>query len=157
MLGHEGNGDRRTATERCDGPRTGVDVGIRELAADLSEGPRELDEIGMEDVAVAPDLRRDPAEHSRDGYRTPMVWERGPGAGFTTGRPWLPLGRLERNVAEQRADPGSLLHFVRDLLQLRRSLSGPYRRRPSADGRWRYRRGDTEIELDFAGGRVEIT
>ncbi len=59
---------------------------------------------------------------SRDPSRTPLPWEPGPGAGFTKGEPWLPLGpdANERNVAVQRADPGSLLHLYRALLALRR-------------------------------------
>jgi alpha-glucosidase len=51
-----------------------------------------------------------------------MPWDGGPGAGFTSGRPWLPLGPDHRtvNVAAQRADPGSMLHLHRRLLRLRR-------------------------------------
>jgi alpha-glucosidase len=97
------------------------------------------DEIGMPIVAVPQDQVRDPFERlvpgfglNRDPERAPMRWDASPNAGFSTGRPWLPVGEgLEDcNVAAQRSAPGSLLHFVRALLMLRRGepvlLDGDY-------------------------------
>ena len=80
------------------------------------------DEIGMPDGPGAdPPLDR----AGRDAFRHPMQWEPGPGGGFTTGAPWLPLvDPGERNVADQRGDPGSLLSLYRDVIALRRDL-GP--------------------------------
>ena len=56
------------------------------------------DELGMHDVAIAPDQVRDPFEKNvpglglgRDPVRTPMQWTGETNAGFTTGSPWLPL------------------------------------------------------------------
>ena len=56
------------------------------------------DEIGMHQVAIAPDQVRDPFEKNvpgigvgRDGCRTPMQWDATPNAGFSTAQPWLPL------------------------------------------------------------------
>jgi alpha-glucosidase len=64
----------------------------------------------------------------RDRLRHPMQWESGPTAGFTTGTPWLPLVDPEdRNVAEERADAGSLLSLYRQLLKLRRGLGRGFR------------------------------
>lgn len=54
-----------------------------------------------------------------------MPWQRpsqaGPGAGFTTGKPWLPVVTdAERLCVEaQQNDPASTLTFVRRLLRLR--------------------------------------
>jgi len=58
----------------------------------------------------------------RDPERAPMPWDGDPGAGFTTGRPWLPVGdgNRARNVAAQRDDPASMLTLHRRLLGLRR-------------------------------------
>jgi alpha-glucosidase len=44
------------------------------------------------------------------------------GAGFTTGRPWLPIADDARtvNVEEQRRDPTSMLALHQRLLELRR-------------------------------------
>jgi alpha-glucosidase len=52
-----------------------------------------------------------------------MPWDGGPGAGFTTGEPWLPLGANHptRNVAAQTDDPGSMLSLYRRLIALRRA------------------------------------
>ncbi len=54
-----------------------------------------------------------------------MPWIPGPGLGFTSGEPWLPLGgrRKEDTVAAQDRDPGSHLNRTRALLAVRRSLS----------------------------------
>jgi alpha-glucosidase len=51
-----------------------------------------------------------------------MPWDAGPGGGFTTGRPWLPIGDGNRplNVAAQRDDRASMLTLHRRLLRLRR-------------------------------------
>lgn len=89
------------------------------------------DELGMEDVPVAPDQVRDPAEKNepgkgrgRDPERSPMLWVNAPNAGFTTpdATPWLPLASdwATRNAAVQRGDKRSLLTLYRKLLHLRR-------------------------------------
>jgi alpha-glucosidase len=88
------------------------------------------DEIGMRDVDIPPELVQDPQELGvpgaglgRDPERTPMQWDAGPGAGFTTGAPWLPLAPdyAAVNVAAERADPRSMLALYRRLLELRRA------------------------------------
>ena len=51
-----------------------------------------------------------------------MQWDASPGAGFTTGEPWLPLGDFAAaNVEGQREDPASLLSLHRRLIALRRA------------------------------------
>lgn len=59
---------------------------------------------------------------SRDHARTPMQWSAAPHAGFTTGRPWLRVNDdyREINAAAQQRDPGSVLHYYRRLIALRR-------------------------------------
>jgi alpha-glucosidase len=62
----------------------------------------------------------------RDAFRHPMQWEPAPGGGFTTGRPWLPLGDpQERSVAAQQLDGDSTLSYWKQLIALRRQLDGP--------------------------------
>ncbi len=54
--------------------------------------------------------------------RTPMRWDAtSPGAGFTTGTPWQPLGDDPpgTDVASERAEPDSLLARYRDLAAVR--------------------------------------
>ncbi|HET7031275.1 MAG TPA: alpha-amylase family glycosyl hydrolase [Candidatus Limnocylindrales bacterium] len=88
------------------------------------------EEIGMLDVDIPrdeivdpPALRTDPDFHwyDRSRCRTPMQWGPGPGAGFTTGRPWLRLApdAAERNVARQSEDPDSVLAAYHRLLEFR--------------------------------------
>ncbi|WP_295702017.1 alpha-glucosidase [Lapillicoccus sp.] len=57
----------------------------------------------------------------RDNARTPMPWDDGPQAGFTTGTPWLRLtpGHEQVNAAAAWADPDSVLHHYRHLVALR--------------------------------------
>ncbi len=83
------------------------------------------EELGLPDTELPPGVGDD--RDGRDPQRTPMPWAPpssvGPGAGFTTGRPWLPIGNTaERlNVATELQDPNSMLALYRDLLSLRRA------------------------------------
>jgi oligo-1,6-glucosidase len=58
---------------------------------------------------------------SRDNARTPMQWDASEHAGFTTGTPWLAVNpnHTEINVDAERADPDSVLHHYRRLIELR--------------------------------------
>jgi glycosidase len=130
------------------------------------------EEIAMRNVAVPVERMQDPLARSlhpnlsRDGERTPMPWEPGAGAGFTTGEPWLPLGEDAgaRNVARQRGDPGSILHLYRELLALRRKEAalhaGSLRRLEAPEGVFAYER-DFEgrralVALNFTGEAREV-
>lgn len=60
--------------------------------------------------------------NGRDNARTPMQWDATPGAGFSTGTPWLALNpnHAEINVAADRADrDGIFAHYAR-LVALRK-------------------------------------
>ena len=69
--------------------------------------------------------RRLPERLNRDEVRVPMQWSAEPGAGFTEPgvAPWLPFheDHVRVNVEAERADPGSLLMWYRQLLALRHS------------------------------------
>jgi alpha-glucosidase len=122
------------------------------------------DEIAMPEPEIADADVLDPAPSRRDGCRTPMQWEPGPGAGFTAGgdSTWLPLGDAEAyNVAAQREDPGSTLHLVRDLIALRRVRAdlrgGAYETLPAPAGAWAWRRGEATVAaLNLSDREVEI-
>jgi alpha-glucosidase len=66
-----------------------------------------------------------PKEKGRDGERTPMQWTAGANAGFSTGKPWLPVApsATTRNVETESKDPKSMLAFYRRLLGLRKTES----------------------------------
>jgi alpha-glucosidase len=97
------------------------------------------DEIGMRQVAIAPDQVRDPFEKNvpgigvgRDGCRTPMQWNATLNAGFSIGTPWLPLSDEFRheNVVNLDADARSILSLYKALIRLRKKwpqlVSGAY-------------------------------
>jgi alpha-glucosidase len=97
------------------------------------------DEIGMRQVAIAPDQVRDPFEKNvpgigvgRDGCRTPMQWDATPHAGFSIAQPWLPLPEdyVHENAANLAADRQSILGLYRALIGLRKQtpalVSGAY-------------------------------
>ncbi len=73
-----------------------------------------------------------PKEKGRDGERTPMQWSNEPNAGFTSATPWnaIPATYQTYNVADELADPNSILNWYKQLLALRRSnpalLDGEY-------------------------------
>jgi len=58
----------------------------------------------------------------RDNARTPMQWDDGPQAGFTTGTPWIGVNPNCRdiNVKQAMADPDSIFHYYRRLIALRK-------------------------------------
>ena len=88
------------------------------------------EELGLTQVDVPFDRLRDPEAIanwpltlSRDGARTPMPWAAdAPNLGFSAAEPWLPIGPDHAALAvdAQEADPDSLLHLTRRLVQLRR-------------------------------------
>jgi alpha-glucosidase len=97
------------------------------------------DEIGMHQVAIAPEQVRDPFEKNvpgigvgRDGCRTPMQWDATAHAGFSTSTPWLPLpdDSVRENVVNLEADARSILSLYKALISLRKELpqlrSGEY-------------------------------
>ncbi|PRY31876.1 alpha-amylase family glycosyl hydrolase [Pseudosporangium ferrugineum] len=86
------------------------------------------DEIGMRYLPGMPDVEGaicNPS-YNRAGCRTPMQWDDGPNAGFSTAdasRLYLPIDPDPRRptVAAQEDDPASTLSFVRRLIALRRA------------------------------------
>jgi alpha-glucosidase len=119
------------------------------------------DEIGMHQVAIAPEDVRDPFEKNvpgigvgRDGCRTPMQWDATEFAGFSAVRPWLPLPEhyVRDNVVCLDADPRSILSLYKRLIGLRQScpplVAGDYH--PIAA------QGDLLIYRREAGGRAAI-
>ena len=61
---------------------------------------------------------------SRDNARTPMQWDDSPGAGFTTGTPWIRINPNYRqvNAAAQVNDPASVFSTYKELLRLRKEM-----------------------------------
>jgi alpha-glucosidase len=132
------------------------------------------EEIGMRDISLRrseildpPGRRYWPIYKGRDGCRSPMQWDGSQFAGFSTARPWLPVhpNHAWRNVAAQEADPGSLLHFTRKLIALRREhpalRRGDYLPLDGLGGTMLYlRRTDKEtilVALNFSGRSARLS
>jgi alpha-glucosidase len=99
------------------------------------------EELGLEQVEVAPELRQDPTwirtrdsarpEEGRDGCRIPIPWSgSAPPYGFGPGpegrQPWLPqpAGWGTLTVEAQAGDPDSTLELYRRALAARRRYAG---------------------------------
>ncbi|WP_349791670.1 alpha-glucosidase [Xanthomonas sp. WHRI 7064] len=87
------------------------------------------EELGLGEADVAFEDLRDPygitfwpTFKGRDGCRTPMPWTDAPSAGFSSGKPWLPLAEEHRAaaVSVQQDDPLSVLSAVRQFLAWRK-------------------------------------
>jgi alpha-glucosidase len=89
------------------------------------------EEIGMENND--PKRREDvkdpigvlgwPLEKGRDGERTPMQWSSAANAGFTQGKPWLPVPESAKthNVEAESKDPNSVFSFYKQVIHLRKT------------------------------------
>ena len=111
-------GIRRRLAPLCDFERPRIEL-MHSLLMTLPGTPILYygDEIGMGD---------DLSLYDRNGVRTPMQWNDGPGAGFSEAeRTYAPLlsGRSAPhrvNVAAAERDPTSLLHWMRELIATRK-------------------------------------
>ncbi|WP_410499558.1 alpha-glucosidase [Chitinibacter sp. S2-10] len=89
------------------------------------------DELALAEAEIAFEQLQDPYGiamwpefKGRDGCRTPMPWQHDAiGAGFTSGKPWLPIpaSHQERAVSLQDTDAASTLNFNRQFISWRKS------------------------------------
>ena len=69
---------------------------------------------------------------SRDNSRTPVQWDSSENAGFTKGKPWLPVNDNYKsiNFANDIKDPDSIFYFFKSLICLRKTedlvINGDY-------------------------------
>jgi alpha-glucosidase len=132
------------------------------------------DEIGMHQVAIAPEDVHDPFEKNvpglgvgRDGCRTPMQWDASPHAGFSTAPPWLPLAgdSVHENVRNLEADRLSILNLYKALIALRRArpelVAGAYEPIAAEGDILLYRRraeeGSLVVALNLGAEPVAVT
>lgn len=68
------------------------------------------------------DIMRSVYAKSRDNARTPMQWNDGENAGFTGGIPWIKVNPnyKEINAETQVNDEGSVYHYYKNLIRLRK-------------------------------------
>ena len=121
------------------------------------------EELGLEDAKVPPDRVVDPG--GRDGCRAPIPWDGSPEHGWGP-EPWLPWPPEPdaRNMEALKADPESILHLYRRVLQLRRASpalrEGSFKTLPSPEGTLLYRRelGDDRylVLINFSDQPVRL-
>ncbi len=80
---------------------------------------------------------------NRDECRTPMLWDTTVNAGFTSGKPWLPVAENynEINVESQNENPESLMNFYAQMLAFRNQIPA-------------LKFGSLEIDEDLSNGKV---
>jgi alpha-glucosidase len=114
------------------------------------------EELGLPHAEIPPERVVD--VDGRDPERAPIPWRPGPGAGFSTGEPWLPLiaDADALNVETQAADPRSTLSFARRVAALRAATPalqlGAQRTLDAAPDVLAWERGDGEllVAVNFA-------
>lgn len=67
-------------------------------------------------------LKYIPVSINRDVCRTPMQWDKSEFGGFSDTKPWLPLTAeaQQRNVAQMKNDPDSILNWYKLIIDLRK-------------------------------------
>ena len=115
----------------------GEELGFENAKFDSIDDYDDISSRGNYDLARADGLSDKQAmkfvqKFSRDNARTPMQWDSSNNAGFTSGKPWLPVHDDFKtcNVAIQEDNPDSVLNFYRKLAAFRNSsdvlLEGEY-------------------------------
>lgn len=103
----------------------GEELGMTNAPFEKREQLRDVEELNLLDLCGSEaELEwawRGIKAKGRDNARTPMQWDAGEHAGFTTGEPWIMLNPnyTEINAAAQEEDPDSILNFYRALIALR--------------------------------------
>ena len=115
----------------------GEEIGLTNTKFDSIDDYDDISSHGAYDLARADGLSDKEAmrfvhKFSRDNARTPMQWNSSKNAGFTSGKPWLPVHEDFKscNVELEEKNPNSVLNFYRKLSAFRNSseilLSGEY-------------------------------
>ncbi|HGJ3473873.1 TPA: alpha,alpha-phosphotrehalase [Streptococcus pneumoniae] len=59
---------------------------------------------------------------SRDNSRIPMQWDTSENAGFSTGNPWLKVGKSYKDINVENEIKGLIFTFYQDLIRLRKEM-----------------------------------
>ena len=59
---------------------------------------------------------------SRDNSRTPMQWNASKNAGFSTGTPWLKVGKSYKEINVENEIDGPIFTFYKELIRLRKAM-----------------------------------
>ncbi|MGE7660411.1 glycoside hydrolase family 13 protein [Peribacillus sp. NPDC097197] len=106
----------------------GEELGMTNIAFESIEEYRDIETMNSYEELVNtygwPKEKMMAAIHarSRDNARTPMQWNDGRNAGFTTGTPWIGVNANYPEINAEKAynDHQSIFHFYKKLIQLRK-------------------------------------
>lgn len=106
----------------------GEEIGMTNVNFESIEDYRDIETLNMyrefvEDKGLDPQAVMAMIHtRSRDNARTPIQWDNGEHAGFTTGTPWMKVNPnyKEINVKQALADPNSIFYYYQKLIRLRR-------------------------------------
>jgi len=102
----------------------GEELGMTNCPFAGIEDYRDLESINAYNALPTQDMLRYLGIKSRDNARTPMQWDGGPNAGFSTNAPWIMLNPNYRevNAAEQTARADSVFTYYKSLIRLRKTM-----------------------------------
>jgi len=106
----------------------GEEIGMTNVPFESIDDYRDVETLNMykemvDEKGVDPDdMLKIFHAKSRDNARTPVQWDATDQAGFTAGTPWIKVNPnyKEINVAQALADPDSVFHYYKKLIQLRK-------------------------------------
>jgi oligo-1,6-glucosidase len=151
----------------------GDEIGMTNVAFERIEDYNDPQTVGRYHEAVAGGA--DPAETfdrlrriSRDNARTPFQWSAAANAGFTAGKPWLPVNPNypKLNLEADMAHPGSIFRHHQAVIRLRREypalVYGEYRPYQEDDPHlYLYERATADqrmlVALNLSGEEHELT
>ncbi len=104
----------------------GQELGMENVAWPSIDCYNDISSYGQYEFALSEGFSKEEAlacvhAFSRDSARTPMQWDDSENAGFTEGKPWLPVNENYRtlNVKAESIDPDSVLSWFRKLAEIR--------------------------------------
>jgi oligo-1,6-glucosidase len=105
----------------------GQELGMENISVSSIEEVDDISALDSYKVSLAAGLTEAEAlrlieKNGRDNARTPYQWSSAPGAGFTTGTPWLRINPNYKtiNLEDEKKDPGSVYHYYKKLIALRK-------------------------------------
>ncbi|MFD2042940.1 alpha-glucosidase [Ornithinibacillus salinisoli] len=106
----------------------GEEIGMTNIKFDSIDAYKDIEILNMYNEKVV-EGNGDPNKvmesiyvKGRDNARTPVQWDDSENGGFTTGEPWLQVNPnyKEINAKQAVADPNSIYHYYRQLIELRK-------------------------------------
>ena len=106
----------------------GQELGYRNVKYGSIEDYNDVSSYGQYHFALEEGLSEEEAlacvhRFSRDSARTPMQWDDTENAGFSKGKPWLPVHEdyKEQNVSKEEKDSDSILTWYKNLARVRKT------------------------------------